>query len=66
MSAGSVGAVEISTDGGQTWNPANGQGQWSSYGYPTAAGHVTIRTRAADDSANREQPGAGIAVNVAP
>ena len=63
---GKVGAVEISTDGGQTWNPVAGRDQWFFAWVPTEAGPVTIRTRAADDSANREQPGPGVAVNVAP
>ncbi len=61
---GVVGAVEISTDGGQTWNPANGRGQWSVGWIPTQTGNVTILSRAADDSANLETPGAGIAVGV--
>jgi hypothetical protein len=63
---GVVGAVDISTDGGQTWNPADGRGQWSFVWTPTQPGPVTIRSRAADDSANVEHPGAGIVVNVAP
>jgi len=63
---GVVGGVEVSTDGGQTWNPANGRGQWSFDWIPTQLGQVTIRTRAADDSANLEQPGPGLAVVVAP
>jgi Big-like domain-containing protein/N,N-dimethylformamidase beta subunit-like protein len=57
---GAVGSVEVSTDGGQTWNPANGRGQWSFAWTPTQAGTYTIRSRAADDSANLEQPGPGI------
>ena len=63
---GVVGAVEISTDNGQTWNPANGRAQWSFGWVPTQTGSVTILNRAADDSANREQPGPGLTVNVAP
>ena len=57
---GAVGSVEVSTDGGQTWNPANGRGQWSFAWTPTQSGTYTIRSRAADDSANLEQPGPGI------
>lgn len=57
---GAVGSVEVSTDGGQTWNPANGRGQWSFAWTPTQAGTYTIRSRAADDSANLEQPGPGV------
>jgi hypothetical protein len=63
---GVVGAVEVSTDGGQTWSPANGREQWAFVWTPTAVGQVTIRTRAADDSANLEQPGPGLAVVVSP
>jgi hypothetical protein len=63
---GIVGSVEVSTDGGQTWNPANGREQWSFVWTPTQAGPATIRVRAADDSANLEQPGPGVVVDVAP
>jgi hypothetical protein len=63
---GVVGAVDISTDGGQTWNPADGRGQWSFDWTPTQSSLVTIRSRAADDSAHVEHPGPGIVVNVAP
>jgi hypothetical protein len=57
---GAVGSVDVSTDDGQTWNPAGGRGQWSFAWTPTQAGIFTIRSRAADDSANLEQPGPGI------
>jgi hypothetical protein len=63
---GVVGGIDISTDGGQTWNPATGREQWSFTWTPTAAGPATIRTRAADDSANLETPGPGLVVVVAP
>jgi Bacterial Ig domain len=63
---GVVGGVEVSTDGGETWNPADGRGQWSFDWTPTQAGPVTLRSRAADDSANLEQSGPGLTVNVAP
>jgi len=61
---GAVGSVEVSTDGGQTWNPASGRGQWAFGWTPTQAGTFTIRSRAADDSGNLEQPGPGIVVLV--
>lgn len=35
---GAVGSVEVSTDGGQTWNPANGREQWSFAWTPAQAG----------------------------
>src|SRR4051794_6325348 len=60
---GVVGAVEVSTDGA-TWHPATGRGSWT-YGWvPGAAGAVTIRSRAVDDSLNLEAPGAGVGVTV--
>jgi hypothetical protein len=49
---GVVGAVEISTDGGTTWHPVTGRATWSYSWTPTAAGSVTLRVRASDDSAN--------------
>ena len=52
-SGGIVAAVEVSTDGA-TWHRAAGRSSWS-YGWtPTAAGTVTIRSRAVDDSLNLE------------
>jgi hypothetical protein len=63
---GAVGSVEVSTDDGQTWNPANGRGQWSFVWTPAATGPVTIRSRAADDSANLETPVLGLPVVVGP
>ena len=60
---GVVGGVEVSTDGA-TWHPAAGRGSWT-YGWvPGAAGGVTIRSRAVDDSLNLEAPGAGVGVTV--
>ena len=57
---GAVGSVEVSTDDGQTWYPAGGRGQWSFAWTPTQPGIFTVRSRAADDSANLEQPGPGV------
>ncbi|WP_255433575.1 N,N-dimethylformamidase beta subunit family domain-containing protein [Tessaracoccus sp. MC1865] len=49
---GVVAAVEISVDGGATWNRATGTTTWQySFNKPTA-GNITIRARAVDDSAN--------------
>src|SRR6202008_4161587 len=48
---GRVAGVEITTDGGATWHPANGTTSWSytfiAHGNPS----TTIRARATDDSA---------------
>jgi hypothetical protein len=63
-SGGVVGGVEVSTDGGTTWHPATGRGSWTYTWTPSAAGAVTIKSRAVDDSGNIETPGAGVSVTV--
>ena len=61
---GVVAGVEVSTDGGSTWHPANGTTSWTYpwtvHGSPTA----TIKVRATDDSGNVGTPGTGTTVNV--
>ena len=49
---GRVGAVEVSTDGGSSWHPANGRETWSYTWTPTGGGTVAPLVRAADDSGN--------------
>ncbi|WP_198170627.1 N,N-dimethylformamidase beta subunit family domain-containing protein [Actinoplanes awajinensis] len=49
---GLVGGVEVSTDDGVTWHPANGRATWSYSWTPRGAGATVIRVRASDDSAN--------------
>ena len=61
---GAVGAVEVSVDGGTSWHPASGRGAWTFAWTPQTAGSATIRSRAVDDSANLELPGAGVTVSV--
>lgn len=61
---GRVGGVEVSTDGGATWHPANGRESWSYTWTATGSGTVNIKSRAVDDSANLETPGAGRNVTV--
>ena len=77
-SGGKVWGIEVSTDGGTTWQPATWQRttpppvpdqvNWS-YGWTPATNGsvttVTIKSRAVDDSGNLETPAAGVAVNVA-
>jgi hypothetical protein len=63
-SGGVVAAVEVSVDGGATWHRANGRASWSYSWTPTAAGAVTVRSRAVDDSVNLELPGPGVTVTV--
>ena len=58
-SGGVVAAVEVSVDGGTTWQAAQGTAAWSYEWSPGAPGPATIRARAVDDSGNQETPGAG-------
>jgi hypothetical protein len=62
---GVVGGVEVSVDGSR-WHPAEGRENWTFAWTPETTGPATIRTRAADDSANLESPGSGTTVDVAP
>jgi hypothetical protein len=63
-SGGQVAGVEVSTDGGSTWHPANGTTSWSyswnAHGSPTS----TITTRAVDDSGNVETSSPSVTVNI--
>ncbi len=61
---GVVGGVEVSVDGGETWHPAEGRDNWNYAWTPIAAGAVTIKSRAVDDSGNLETPTAGVNVTV--
>ena len=70
---GQVGGVDVSTDDGATWHPAdyvrpNGRGgvDWGFTWTPTTPGAATLRSRAADDSGNLELPAAGVALTVQP
>jgi hypothetical protein len=63
---GTVAAVEVSTDGGTTWHPANGLASWSYSWTPGNTGPATITSRAVDDSGNIETPTDTISVNVGP
>ena len=61
---GQVWGVEVSTDGGTTWQPAVGRGNWSYAWTPTASGSMTIKSRAVDDSGNLETAAPGVTVTV--
>ena len=61
---GVVGGVEVSVDGGVSWHPAVGRGNWTYAWRTPAAGTVTLKTRAVDDSGLLEAPGAGVTVTV--
>ncbi len=54
---GIVAGVDISVDGGLTWQVATGTTNWSFSWTPTVLGTVTIKTRAFDDIGNLEAPG---------
>ncbi len=54
--------MEVSTDGGTTWNTAKGASQWSYSWTPPQDGSYTIMTRATDKAGNVEMPGTGINV----
>ena len=62
---GVVGTVEISTDGGTTWHPAQGRDTWSYTFTPAATGSLTIMARAVDDSLNLGTA-ASVTVNAQP
>jgi hypothetical protein len=47
-----VARVEVSTNGGATWNPATGLADWSYSWTPTATGSASVLVRAEDDSDN--------------
>ena len=67
---GVVAGVEVSTDGGSTWHPVttistpNTSVTWSYTWSAAGSGSVKILSRATDDSANMETPGAGVSVTV--
>jgi hypothetical protein len=63
---GQVGAVEVSTDDGLTWHPAEGRGLWTYEWHPDGIGPTMLRARAVDDSGNIGAPSQGVAVTVGP
>ena len=60
---GRVGGVEVSTDG-STWHPASGRDAWSYTFTPAAAGALSIRSRATDDSLNTGVVSAPVSLTV--
>ncbi|UPK40494.1 DUF4082 domain-containing protein [Bradyrhizobium sp. 186] len=68
---GKIAGVEISTNGGTSWHPANSNVgaanvTWS-YTFVTGAqGTYNLKTRAIDDSLNLETPDAGVTYTVTP
>jgi phosphodiesterase/alkaline phosphatase D-like protein len=64
---GVVAGVDVSLDGGQSWQHAVlGTGSWTLPWTPSATGSVSIRTRAVDDSANLQANAAAVTVSVTP
>lgn len=59
---GVVGAVEMSTDSGASWHPANGRESWTYSWQPTTLGSFTLMSRATDDSGNIEHSSSGSSV----
>ena len=63
---GQVAGVEISTDNGTNWHPANGCEDWNYEWLPTELGTITILSRAVDDSGNLERPEQSVTVTIQP
>jgi Domain of unknown function (DUF4082)/Bacterial Ig-like domain/Bacterial Ig domain len=61
---GVVAGVNVSVDGGNTWNRATGISTWSYNWRPTTSGSVTIRSIAVDDSGNAQNPPTEVTVTV--
>src|SRR5262245_2486473 len=61
---GTVARVEVSVDGGATWNLATGTTPCSYNWTPATPGPATIKSRAVDDSGNVQDPPAEITVTV--
>ncbi len=61
---GAVAAVEVSVDGGKTWDRASGRDNWTYSWTALASGAATLKSRAIDDSGNVESPGPGVTVTV--
>ena len=64
VGGGVIAGVEVSTDGGVSWNTATGDETWTYTWSPQVAGTYTIQSRAVDDSINLETPSAGRTVVV--
>ncbi len=63
---GVITQVNVSTDGGATWQPATMTNSWFYYWVPAHAGAYTIMSRAVDNLGNVESPSAGITVTITP
>jgi hypothetical protein len=61
---GTVSLVEVSANGGSTWQPASGTASWSAVLSTSLAQSYNIRTRATTSDGIVETPGSGITVTV--
>src|SRR5262249_53718842 len=61
---GHVGGVEVSTDDGATWHPADGRGTWTYQWVPGPLGSTLLRARAVDDSGNIGDESPAVLVDV--
>src|SRR5262245_3235742 len=61
---GKVDKVEVSVDGGLNYSMATGTNAWSFNWTPNSPGPVTIKSRAADNTGNQQNPPAEIHVTV--
>ncbi len=61
---GVVAAVEVSTDGGARWHPADGRTSWSYAWTPRSSGSIMVISRAVDDTGNLEATGAGLVLSI--
>jgi hypothetical protein len=61
-----VARVEVSVDGGATWNIATGTTRWDYSWTPSSLGQVKLKSRAIDDSRNVQDPPAEVTVTVVP
>ncbi len=61
---GAVGGVEVSADGGATWQRALGRETWTFSWHSGPSRSVNLLSRAVDDAGNLEIPSGGITVNV--
>ena len=65
--AGTITQVQVSVDGGTTWQLATGTNNWTFTWNPSTAGTITIKSRGTDQNGNVEVAGtapAGNAINV--
>jgi hypothetical protein len=61
---GIVAGVEVSVNGGTTWERATGTTSWTFAWTVSGTSSATIKSRAFDDSGNNEPPSAGVTITV--